>query len=73
MTTELRDCGDNVVVYTNEQQAAMKLRDRKSLIQPVPYTQFQQRRGTDVLVGWDFYFPRREKRVLLRGLRCVEN
>lgn len=74
MTTELRDYGDRqtVVVFTNDQQTAEKLRNRKTCFKTVPYEQEQYRKKRNQLVGYDFYFPRREKKALLRLPGCVK-
>lgn len=73
MTIELRDLGDRktVVVFTDESKIAQRLRDRKSCIRIVPYEQEQYSRKRTALVGYDFYFPKKNKKGLLR-LGAVE-
>ena len=65
---ELRDYGDNktIVVYTDEQKVAQKLRQRKSCLKIIPYEQEQYSKKRVVLVGLDFYFPKSAKKGLMR-------
>ena len=68
MTVELRDLGDKrtVVLFTDENKIAGKLRDRKSFIKAIPYEQEQYSKKRVSLIGWDFYFPKSEKKRLLK-------
>ena len=64
--TELRDFGDGatIVLYTDERELATKLGNRKNCLKVIPYTQ-EQRKG-EILVGIDYYFPKRERKALER-------
>ena len=64
--TELRDFGDGktVVVYSEDRATATKLGNKKRCFKIVPYEQTQKNKV--VLVGVDYYFPKSEKRTLLR-------
>jgi len=59
---ELRDFGDKrtVVVYTDDRQFANRLMARKRCLKSIPYEQ------GDKLVGLDFYFPKSERKNLIR-------
>lgn len=67
MTTELRDFGDKatVVVFTDEQSMAERLRDRKNCLKSIAYEQDQFSKKKVAPVGWDFYFPKKEAPKLL--------
>ena len=60
--TELRQAGDNLVLYTEDSSALTKFRLWSQMLCLVPYTQ------DDKVVGADLYFPKSAKKQLLRAL-----
>jgi len=68
MATEIRDYGDQktIVVYTDDNNTAANLKDRKTLIKEIEY--HQDTKNGVRCVGKDFYFPKRQLRSICRGL-----
>jgi hypothetical protein len=68
MTTKIRDFGDGqtVVIHTNDRTLASQLSNYKSCFKEVPYE--QQQKDRIVLVGIDYYFPKKQLKPLLRKL-----
>ena len=68
MTTEIRDYGDRemIVVYTDNNVTASKLKDRKALIKEVEY--LRDTKNGIRCVAKDFYFPKKQLRSICRGL-----
>lgn len=73
MTTELRDYGDGkaVVVYTNDRTLATQLSNYRDCFKIIPYEQEQRPHRQPaklVLVGIDYYFPKKKLKALCRKL-----
>ena len=70
MATEIRDFGDNqtVVVYTDDRKLATRLGGLKSCYKIIPYEQEQYSQKKVALIGIDYYFPKKQLKMLLRKL-----
>lgn len=63
---EIRNWGDEVAVYTNDNAMAYKLGQRKTLLGITDYEQEQYSKRRVGIVGKDFFFPKKETKRLLR-------
>jgi hypothetical protein len=69
---KIRDFGDNrtIVIHTNDRATGTKLADYSQCLKIVPYEQEQviRKQHKMVLVGADYYFPKRRLKSLCRNL-----
>lgn len=66
--TELRDMGDKLALYTEDNSVLHRFRFWKQLIYLVPYNR-QDTRGKEHFVGADLFFPKLALKQLIRELR----
>ena len=65
MITELREVGDSLALYTEDNLIRQKLKSWKQLLYEVPYTQGKH------LIAVDLYFPKTAKRALTRAIKNI--